>query len=131
MNNEEESVKICQNVAKRVLANNSGTYGNVILVITIVSVIVSLMKNLGYCYVRKPVLRMNEAQKQKFYAEKIHHMCSHGGVLVKGKIRSQLRKHLKKQQYTNCQYGLTESILEVGQNLSQEEVNALLEVSHV
>lgn len=132
MNNYENSkLKI---IAEKILAsipNAPETFGSVIAILMIISVILTLIRIIQECRKSKLKSFLNKDDRYSFMAGEIKDLSLNRTWFTRRTIKKLLKKELPKESYH--QYGtlLMNALLDYGSNLSQEETLALMEATNV
>lgn len=127
-----EKVKnIAEKVRQKTDIPAEETFGSVIAILMVISIILTLIRILQECNKNKLSAESPVSDKYSLYGEEIRSFSMKRGVFTKLRIKRIIRKNMSKEQYSK--YGLTllNSLLDVGENLKDDEVITLVEASNV
>lgn len=127
-----EKVKnIAEKVRQKTDIPAEETFGSVIAILMVISIILTLIRILQECNKNKLSAESQVSDKYSLYGEEIRSFSMKRGVFTKLRIKRIIRKNMSKEQYSK--YGLTllNSLLDVGENLKDDEVITLVEASNV
>ena len=130
-NTNKELQNIANNIVSKTNLQTSKKHGDIILAITIITIIISLIKQMRSCYVLSNVRRLRAENKRDWYHQKIKELSEQGGIRTESKINRQINRYLKKKDYGQYHAGLCKEILEAGKNVTPEQVELLLEEARV
>lgn len=127
--------KKLKNIATKVLqkANvpEDETFGSVIAILMVISIILTLVRILQECNKNKLSGDYTAEDKCNLYASEIKHYSIRRGWFTKMRIKKLLRRELNKEQYEKYGMSLMVAILDIGENLDNQEVSCLLEAANV
>ena len=109
--------------------NKNNNFGSIILTIMIVGIVVNLIRVVQECN-RNKTQKMNDIEKNKYNTQFIKNICLNRGWFAKMRIRKTIRQQLGQEQYKTYGKILLESIMDTGENLTDEKIIKLLEVSN-
>ena len=130
---KEDSEKL-RTIAKKILVNagleNETKFGSVIAILMIISVILTSIRILQECNKNK-TKNMNFETKCISYGQEIRSFSSKRGWFTRMRVKRLLKREMDREDYEK--YGLTllESILNIGENLTDDEVQTLVESANV
>lgn len=131
--NKEDSEKL-RAIVKKILVNagleNETKFGSVIAILMIISVILTSIRILQECNKNK-TKNMNFETKCISYGQEIRSFSSKRGWFTRMRVKRLLKREMDREDYEK--YGLTllESILNIGENLTDDEVQTLVENANV
>jgi hypothetical protein len=131
MNNEP-----LKQIAEKVLAKVSveeadkERFGSVIIILTIISIILTLVRVIQECDKNK-IKSLDSQDKVDYFSQQIKDISIRRSWFTKMMVKKALRKELDRYDYR--QYGayLANAILDVGENLNQTEIKILVEAANV
>lgn len=131
MNNEP-----LKQIADRVIAKvqvedvDKERFGSVIIILTIISIILTLVRVIQECDKSK-IRLFNKQDKCEYFSQQIKNISIRRSWFTKMMVKKALRKELDRYDYRQYGASLTNAILDVGENLSQKEVQILVEAANV
>lgn len=131
MNNEK-----LKNIALKILdqtnmpKNNAYTF-DPFTILMIISVILTLVRILQECNKNKLSNSCSLADKCSLYGEEIKQYSSRKGWFTKMRIKKLLRREMKKEDYEKYSLSIVNSVLNIGEVLTDEEIQTLVEASNV
>jgi hypothetical protein len=131
MNNEA-----IKNIANKVIqksnieSQDQDRFGNPLMILAVISIILTLVRIIQECNKSKIKL-FDRKSKSEFFQQQIKDISIRRSWFTKMTVKKALRKELDRSDYQKYGVSLLESILSVGENLTPQEVRALVEVSDV
>lgn len=105
-------------------------YGNIIVVIMIIGVILSLVRIIQECNSKK-LFRSNKEQTAQFMRNEVRSMCISRTMLNKWRLRKIIKEKLSPEDYKTYGDQLRNAILDTGVDLTEEESYTLVEAANV
>lgn len=105
-------------------------YGNIIVVIMIIGVILSLVRIIQECNSKK-LFRSNKEQTAQFMRNEVRSMCISRTMLNKWRLRKIIKEKLSPEDYKMYGDQLRNAILDTGVDLTEEESYTLVEAANV
>ena len=107
--------------------NKDYSFIDPITILMMISIMIGVIRIIQEC--RKNKLRKLSTNEEKlaFYKEDIKRNCRNPGLLVKRRIHKLIARNMSKQQYKVFGDSLYEVLQEVGENVTDELLSALLE----
>ena len=130
MKNNDKLQKIAHRVLVDAGLEKEDTFGSVIAILMIISVILTAIRILQECN-KNRTQDMTVEERCSAYGEEIKEFSSKRGWFTRMRIKRLLKREMTKEDYEKYGLKLLESILNVAENLNPEEVKALVEESHV
>ena len=130
--NDENNPKL-KVIAEKVLAsvpNPPETFGSIIAILMIISIILTVIRVLQECNKSK-TSDMTMGDKGNLYCQEIKLFSKKRGWFTRLRIRKILKKKLNKEDYQKYAIKLTESLMDVGENITEEETLTLVEAANV
>lgn len=130
--NDENNPKL-KAIAEKVLTsvpNPPETFGSVIAILMIISIILTVIRVLQECNKSK-ASGMTMGDKGNLYCQEIKSFSKKRGWFTRLRIRKILKKKLNKEDYQKYAIKLTESLMDVGENITEEETLTLVEAANV
>ena len=130
--NDENNPKL-KAIAEKVLAsvpNPPETFGSIIAILMIISIILTVIRVLQECNKSK-TSDMTMGDKGNLYCQEIKLFSKKRGWFTRLRIRKILKKKLNKEDYQKYAIKLTESLMDVGENITEEETLTLVEAANV
>lgn len=132
----EQDIKM-QKIAQKVLDNmepiendDSDNFGFVITVLMIISITLTLIRIIQECN-KKKIKLFNTQEKYSYFGDEIKNLSIRKTWFTKMMVKKAIRKELTKEQYKTYGVALMNAILKTGENLKQDEIITLVEVSNV
>jgi len=126
--------KDVKNVAERVLKQSNipddQKFGSVIAILMMISIVLTVIRVLQECNKNK-TQNMTCKDKSSVYGEAIRTYSKKRGWFTRLRIKRILKKQLSSEDYNKYGIKITESLMDVGENLTDEEVYSLVEASNV
>ena len=124
---------ILKNLAEKVLAQvpmqNKDKYGSVIVILMIISIILTAIRTIQECNKSKlDTLKFKE--KCDTYGAQIKQLSIKRGWFTKMRLKKIIRRELDKEDYRDYGASLVDAILNTGENLTEDELTALMETSN-
>ena len=124
---------ILKNLAEKVLAQvpmqNKDKYGSVIVILMIISIILTAIRTIQECNKSKlDTLKFKE--KCDIYGTQIKQLSIKRGWFTKMRLKKIIRRELDKENYRDYGASLVDAILNTGENLTEDELTALMETSN-
>lgn len=123
-----------KNLAQKVLSlvpNPPATFGSVMAILMIISIILTLIRVVQECRQSKLKLFRNKEEKCSFMMTEIKTFSLERSWFTRRTIKKLLKKELSPLEYQEYGVFLMNAILECGVNLSTEETLILMEAAHV
>lgn len=130
--NDENNPKL-KAIAEKVLAsvpNPPETFGSVIAILMVISIILTVIRVLQECNKSK-ARDMTMGDKGNLYCQEIKLFSKKRGWFTRLRIRKILKTKLNKEDYQKYAIKLTESLMDVGENITEEETLTLVEAANV
>lgn len=129
MNNDKLN-KIAQKILKQANISEDTKFGSVIAILMIISIVLTIIRVLQECNKNKTV-GMTASDKNNIYAANIHEFSKKRGWFTRLRIKRIIKKAMSSEEYNKYGIKLTETILDAGENITNEEVSTLLEAANV
>lgn len=100
-------------------------FGSVILALMVISIVVSAIRVIQEC--NKDNKNNTSHLNGSIYKEQIKSLSIRKGWFTRMRLKKIVRQYMKKEEYKNYGSNLTEAILTVGENISEDETLALLQ----
>ena len=123
---EQVAEDVSCNASKK---SQNENFGSIILTIMIVGIIVNLIRVTQECNKNK-VRELDQEAKNKYNAGHIKILCSDRGWFTKMRIKKAIRQQLGTEKYKEYGNVLLDSIMDTGENLTDEKLIELVEVSN-
>jgi len=111
-------------------SNKEDKYGNIIIVIMIIGVILTLVRIIQECNSSKFSI-FNRDQKAKFVHEQVKSMCISRTLLNKWRLKKIIKEKLSPEDYKLYGSQLRDAILDTGVDLTEDESFTLVEAANV
>lgn len=129
MNNEK-----LKTLAQKILSlvpNSQETFGSVVAVLMVISIILTLVRVIQECRKTKLKLFNNKNDRYAFMMTEMQTLSIEKSWFTKRTIKKLLKKELTPEQYKEYSIPLMNAILECGSNLSVDETLTLMEAANV
>lgn len=131
MTEQEKKLKIiAERVLKQSNISNDQKFGSVIAVIMVISAILTFIRILQECNKNK-TNNMTTKDKTIIYAENIRLFSKKRGWFTRMRMKRILKNQLNIEDYNKYGIKLVESILDIGENITDEEAYTLVEAANV
>jgi hypothetical protein len=129
---DDEKLKvIAQKVINDAGLGNEERFGSVIAILMIISIILTVIRVLQEC--NKTKLNQLSCEQDKFvlYGENIRTFSKQRGWFTKMRIKKIIRRELPREDYENYSIPLLGALLNIGENITDDEVVTLVEAANV
>lgn len=121
-------------IAHKVLINaglqNDEKFGSVLAILMIISLILTSIRILQECNKNK-LKNSTSQEKYSVYGSQIREFSKNRGWFTRMRIKRLLKRELNPEEYEKYGLNLLESLLNIGENLTDEEVITLVEAANV
>jgi hypothetical protein len=128
MNNEVKS--IAKNVMTKAGIPEEEEFGSIIAILMVISIILTVIRVLQECNKNKTE-NMTAKDKVSIYGESIRTYSKKRGWFTRLRIKRIIKRNINSEQYKKYGIKLTESLMDVGESLTDDQVYSLLEASNV
>lgn len=128
--NNTDLQKIAEKIINQVPNKDEEKFGSVLMILTIISVILTLIRVIQECNKTK-IRAFGRAEKYSYFGEQTKEISIRRSWFTKMTIKKILRKELPRDQYLSHGGALVEAILNTGENLTKDEIKTLVEAAHV
>lgn len=126
-----ENIKpIARNVMFKSNIPEDEQFGSVIAILMVISIILTIIRVLQECNKNK-TQNMTYQDRCSIYAESIKSYSKKRGWFTRLRIRRIIKNQLDAKSYQKYGIKLTEALMDVGENLTDNEVQTLLEAANV
>jgi len=130
MNNNEKLKVIAEKILRRANIGDDQKFGSVIAILMVISIILTVIRVLQECNKSK-TQGMTAQDKSTIYGENIRSYSKKRGWFTRMRIRKIVRKELTSEEFNQYGIKLTESLLDIGENLTEDEAYTLVEAANV
>lgn len=130
MNNNEKLKAIAEKVLRRANMGDDQKFGSVIAILMIISIILTVIRVLQECNKTK-TQNMTAQDKSTVYRENIRLYSKKRGWFTRMRIKKIVRKELTSEEFNQYGIKLTESLLDIGEDLTDDEAYTLVEAANV
>lgn len=102
-------------------------FGSVIAILMIISIAITLIRVLQECNKNKLRNISNYQDKCLIYGNAMRSYAIKKSWLTKLRIKRVIKQNMSKDQYAKYGQNLLEALLDVGQNINDEDITAILE----
>lgn len=128
MNNIDAKLEnIAQKIIKQSGLSSSDRFGNPIAILMVVSIILTCIRILQECNKQSLALCSSTESSILIYKEQIRSYSRIRGWFTKMRIKKILRKEMTKEDYEKYGLKLIEGILTIGESITDDEVQVLVE----
>jgi len=131
--NPKDSEKL-RAIANKVLINagmeNDQKFGSVIAILMIISVVLTAIRILQECN-KNRTKDMTLEEKCLAYGEEVREYSNKRGWFTRMRIKRLIRRELSSEDYEKYGLRLIESILNIGETLTDDEIKTLVENANV
>lgn len=130
MKNNEKLKVIAEKILRRANIGDDQKFGSVIAILMVISIILTVIRVLQECNKNKTE-NMTAQDKSTIYGENIRSYSKKRGWFTRMRIRKIVRKELTSEEFNQYGIKLTESLLDTGEDLTEDEAYTLVEASNV
>jgi len=130
--NNENLKNIAQKVIDKIPNKNQDPekFGSIIAILMVISIILTVVRVIQECEKSKLKL-FNRTQKYEYFGEQIRTLTMKRSWFTRMTIKKTIRRELSKEDYKEYGGYLMNSILDTGENLTEDEVKTLVEAINV
>ena len=122
--------ELAKKVLKRANINTEEQFGSIIAILMVISIILTVIRVLQECNKNK-TKNMTATDKYSAYGTDIRNYSKKRGWFTRMRIKRIIRKELNQAEFNQYGIKLTEALLDIGENLTDDEVITLVEASNV
>lgn len=130
MNNNDKLKIIAEKVLRRANIGDDQKFGSVIAILMVISIILTTIRVLQECNKSK-TQNMTSQDKSILYGENIRSYSKKRGWFTRMRIKRIVRRELTSEEFNQYGIKLTESLLDTGEDLTDDEVYTLVEAANV
>jgi hypothetical protein len=130
MKNNEKLKAIAEKVLHRANIGDDQKFGSVIAILMVISIILTVIRVLQECNKSK-TQDMTAQDKSTIYGENIRSYSKKRGWFTRMRIKKIVRKELTSEEFNQYGIKLTESLLDIGEDLTDDETYTLVEAANV
>jgi hypothetical protein len=131
MSNQQKKLEdIANKVISGMPSKSDENFGFVITILMIISIVLTLVRVIQECNKSKYNL-FSQTEKYEFFGEQAKSLSIKRSWFTKMTVKKIIRKQLSREAYKTYGYELMNSILNTGENLTEDEVKTLVETSNV
>ena len=122
--------ELAKKVLKRANIDTEEQFGSIIAILMVISIILTVVRVLQECNKTK-TKNMTTQDKYAIYGEDIRTYSKKRGWFTRMRIKRAVRRELSQEEFNQYGIKLTEALLDIGENLTDDEVITLVEASNV
>lgn len=130
MNNNEKLKVIAEKVLRKANISDDQKFGSVIAILMVISIILTVIRVLQECNKSK-TQNMTAQDKSTVYGENIRSYSKKRGWFTRMRIKKIVRRELTVEEFNQYGIKLTESLLDIGEDLTDDEAYTLVEAANV
>lgn len=130
MNNEAYLSGVADKILSKVKPQDSENHGFVITTLMIISIVLTLIRVIQECNKSK-IQNFSQTEKCDYFGDQIKEKTIKRSWFTKMVVKKSIRKELPTDAYKEYGISLMNSILDTGENLSNNEISALVEAANV
>lgn len=130
MNYDKNVKNVADKVLKQSNVPDDQKFGSVIAILMMISIILTVIRVLQECNKNK-TQNMNCKDKSFVYGQEIRTYSKKRGWFTRLRVKRILKRELLPEDYQKYGVKFTESLMDVGENLTDDEVYSLVEASNV
>jgi hypothetical protein len=130
MNTDPRLEAIALKIMKRMNLSKDGGYGNIILIVMIIGIILSLIRVIQECS-KSQMASLDQRSKARFMKQQVKDICIKRTFFNKWRLKRIIREKLNNDDYKTYGEKLKNAILDSGIELSEEESFTLVEAANV
>lgn len=131
--NDNTNIKL-ENLSSKIInesgLNSTTEYTSVLLTIMVIGIILNCIRVIQECSNNK-TNKMSKQEKIAFYQKEIIKLSSRKGWYTKLRIRKVIRREMKMSVYKEHGASIVDSMLNIGENITEDEVSSILEALNV
>ncbi|NBU33462.1 hypothetical protein EB077_06635 [bacterium] len=132
MKDNEKLKAIAIKVLDKTSVEKDEVYGfAIITVLMIISIMLTCIRIIQECNKNKISKDFTAQEKYKLYGEEIKTYSERRGWFTKMRIKKVLRREMKPDDYNKYSMSILASLLDTGENLTEEELQTLVEAANV
>ncbi len=129
--NEENKLKIVVNkILKQANLLEDEQFGSIIGILMMISIVLTVIRVIQECNKNKTE-GLSASDQYTLYGEQIRLFSKRRGWFTRMRLKKILRNKLPPEAYAKYHSQLIEAIMDVGENLTEDEVVTLVEASNV
>jgi len=110
--------------------NSTTEYTSVLLTIMVIGIILNCIRVIQECSNNK-TKKMSKEETVTFYQKEIKKLSDRRGWYTKMRIRKAIRREMKMGVYKEYGSSILDSMLSIGENITEDEVSSILEALNV
>ena len=110
--------------------NSTTEYTSVLLTIMVIGIILNCIRVIQECSNNK-TKKMSKEETVTFYQKEIKKLSDRRGWYTKMRIRKAIRREMKMGVYKEYGSSILDSMLSIGENVTEDEVSSILEALNV
>lgn len=126
--------KKLESIAEKVISNmpskSNDNFGFVITILMVISIILTIVRIIQECE-KKKTKDFTQTEKYKSFGEQTKSLSIKRSWFTKMTIKKIIRKSMSREDYRTYGYDLMNSILDTGENLTEDEIKTLVETTNV
>ena len=132
MANNEKLKAIAIKILEKSTLPKEDNYGfAVVTILMIISIILTCVRILQECNKNKLSAQSTAQDKYEMYGEQLHTFSERRGWFTKMRIKKILRREMKKEDYEKYSLSILNALLEIGETLTEDEIQTLVENANV
>lgn len=132
MADNEKLKAIAIKILEKSNVSKDSNYGfAIVTILMMISIILTCVRILQECNKNKLTAQSTAQDKYAMYGEQLHTFSERRGWFTKMRIKKLLRKELSPAQYQQYSFQLLNALLDIGANLTDDEVQTLVEAANV
>jgi hypothetical protein len=132
MANNEKLKAIAIKILEKSTLPKEDNYGfAVVTILMIISIILTCVRILQECNKNKLSAQSTAQDKYAMYGEQLHTFSERRGWFTKMRIKKILRREMKKEDYEKYSLSILNALLEIGETLTEDEIQTLVENANV
>ena len=121
---------IAEKILKKLSLPENDNFGSIIGILMIISITLTLIRVLQECNKNK-TQNMNMTDKSSVYGEEIRSYSKKRGWFTRLRIRKIVKRNLPPEEYSKHGLKLVETLMDFGQNITDEDTTTLVEAANV
>jgi hypothetical protein len=126
----EQLKQIAEKVLNKAGLQKEEKFGSVIAILMVISIILTIIRVLQECNKDK-TQNMTSKDKVSVYAQEIRSFSKKRGWFTRMRIKKIIRRELTPEEFNKYGIKLTESMLDIGEYITDDEACTLVEASNV
>jgi len=123
--------RVSERVLKQAGIPEDENFGSIIAILMVISIILTVIRIIQECNKNKLSADCTAQDRCSLYVQELKSYSMKRGWFTKLRLKKLIRQKMSKEQYAKYSMPLLNALLDNGENLKDDEVTALVEMSNV